>query len=253
MMGKSHRLGGALAMLGTFEYMRYNGMLLPDLHPLMQLAIMYPASAFGAVVPDVDHHKGSNPVNTPAGEIFHWAVHFPTRLNKRFNMKQVGVITDPESGKTKPKLKARVDWIDKLVPLKHRAWQTHSILVTGSALFFLWALVTYLATQYNTIDTTLLRMIVFGFIVGVVSHLILDAMTTDGIYILMYKKIRIVPNNPIFKAGGTFETVVFKRVATAIFWAVTFIMIANATGKVDVWEATGKVIEKGYALFITST
>lgn len=230
MMGKSHRLGGALAMMGTFEYMRFNGMLLPDINPYLQLAIMYPASAFGAVVPDIDHHKGSNPVNTPMGEIFHYVAHTPTRFNKRYNRIHIGV--DAEG---KPKYKVKNKTLDKILPLKHRAWQTHSILFTGSLLFLLWSIVSYYAETTQTLDWTLISIIVFGFIVGVASHLLLDAMTTDGIFFLATKKIRIVPNNPYFKAGGDFETTIFKKAGRFTMW---FLVFMSFTGlfEVNSWQ-----------------
>ncbi len=49
----THKAGGAFAMLVAFQYMRSKGMLLDDISPLVQLAIMYPSASFGSTLPDL--------------------------------------------------------------------------------------------------------------------------------------------------------------------------------------------------------
>lgn len=159
-------------MLGTFEYMRYNGMLLPDVNPIVQLAVMYPMSAFGAIAPDFDHHEGSIPSRTPVALAFHKLLH----------------LTNP----------------------KHRSWQTHSILVTGSFLLLLFAIVVYGSSTWGGTDWILIRMFVYGFTIGVLSHLVLDAMSTAGIWVYPGLKLRFVPHNSYFATGSTWEMLVKK-------------------------------------------
>lgn len=49
---KTHKAGGALFMLAGFKYLETKGMLLPDVNPIVQLMIMYPASSWGSTAPD---------------------------------------------------------------------------------------------------------------------------------------------------------------------------------------------------------
>lgn len=53
MMYKTHKMGGALFMFAGFKYLETKGMLLPDVNPLVQLMIMYPASSWGSTAPDL--------------------------------------------------------------------------------------------------------------------------------------------------------------------------------------------------------
>lgn len=173
MMGDTHRWGGTVFMLGTFEYMRQHGMLMPEVHPLVQLAVMYPASSFGAIMPDLDHHEGSIPSKTPFALVFHKVLHL-----------------------TKP---------------KHRSWQTHSWLVTGSFMFLLYALVLYGTNTWGGTDWVIMRLIIYGFIVGWLSHMILDMLSPQGVWLYPGLKVRFVPKAKYFATGGPWEVTVVKN------------------------------------------
>jgi hypothetical protein len=53
MLGRTHRAGGVVFMLVGFEVLRQKGLLLPDINPLIQLAVMYPVSQYGSTLPDL--------------------------------------------------------------------------------------------------------------------------------------------------------------------------------------------------------
>ena len=100
----------------------------------------------------------------------------------------------------------------KITGAKHRSWQTHSLLFTGGFCFLLFALVFFgnaLIGVTNPIDWACLRLATIGFIAGVASHLILDALSMAGIHIWPGFKLRFVPKSTAFKTGGKWETIVF--------------------------------------------
>lgn len=181
-MYRTHKAGGALAMAVSFEIMRSNNMLVPELNNYIQLAIMYPAASWGSVAPDLDHHWGSVKEKTPFNIVVHKLLH----------------LSHPH----------------------HRSWQTHSLLVTGGFLALLYSLVLagdniFGTGSLNSMDWVILRLIVMGFIVGVVSHLILDSMSMAGIHTIPDKKFRVVPNSSFFATDSKWETFVYYFCLTA--------------------------------------
>lgn len=53
MIGKTHRAGGAAFAFVGFEVMRQNGLLIPDVNPLLQLAVLYPVAQWASTLPDL--------------------------------------------------------------------------------------------------------------------------------------------------------------------------------------------------------
>lgn len=174
MTGKTHHVGGTAAALIAFEVMRAKGWLLPDCNEFVQLLIMYPFASFGSVFSDLDHGPDSIPSRDPIA----------MGINK----------------------------VMRLTGAKHRSWQTHSVTVTGGFCLLLFLLV-FLGNTYfsalGAVDWILLRLAVIGFVVGVVSHLILDFLTPQGIHIWPGFKVRLVPKVSFFATGGTWEKIVF--------------------------------------------
>lgn len=171
MIGKTHRAAGLAFMAVGFEVMRQNEMLIPDVNPLLQLAIMYPASQYGSVFPDNDHHWKSVGNKSPVNWVVHKLLH----------------LTMP----------------------KHRSWQTHSVLVTGGLLFLLYTLVTLgdaLWSSPSNTDWIIMRLLTYGFILGVTSHLCADAINPSGIHLIPGMKIKFVPKTSFFATGGPWET-----------------------------------------------
>lgn len=171
MIGKTHRAGGTLFAVVGFEVMRQHNMLIPDVNPYLQLAIMYPVSQWASTLPDLDHHWESVGGKSPVNWVIHKLLH----------------LTQP----------------------KHRSWQTHSILVSGGLLFLLFTLVV-LGNQMwsgaSELDWIIMRMLMVGFLLGYLSHLSLDLINPSGIHLYPGKKIRLVPRTMFFATGGTWET-----------------------------------------------
>ena len=174
MLGKTHHAGGTVAALLAFEVMRSKGWLIPDCNEFVQLLMMYPFASFGSIFPDLDQNDDAQPSKDPIAIAIHKIL--------------------------------------KITGAKHRSWQTHSLLVTGSFCLFLFALV-FLGNELigisGAIDWAFLRLATIGFICGVASHLILDAFSTAGIHIWPGFKLRFVPKSTAFKTGGTWEKIVF--------------------------------------------
>jgi hypothetical protein len=114
----------------------------------------------------------------------------------------------------------------RLTGAKHRSWHTHSLLVTGGFLFLLFALVTLGSAYFeNQLNWVILRLLVFGFIVGVLSHLILDSLSTSGIHIWPGFKLRFVPKTSAFATGGFWETLVFWLLIVGIVLLVVNLIV----------------------------
>lgn len=191
MLGKTHKAGGALAMLVAFHYMYNNGMLTDTIHPLIQLLVMYPASSWGSTAPDLDLGENAIPDKTPVSYLVHKVLH--------------------------------------LMPLKHRSWQTHSLLAAGSfiALLFVgvWYISTYGIFNLNAVSLTILQLLLMGLTVGLASHLVLDMFTRRGIPLLPPIKskgkektiwLRLVPNIEFFGTGTIYERIVQVLLYVAI-------------------------------------
>lgn len=181
MLGKTHRAGGCAAALISFEIMRTQGWLLPDVNEFIQLAMMYPICSWASIAPDLDHGKDSIPDKDPVSIL----------INKLLRL----------SGS------------------KHRSWQTHSLLVTGGFCVLLYAFVflfnAMLGVQ-NDIGWAYIRLATLGFISGIMSHLILDAFSTAGIHIYPGLKLRFVPKTSAFATGGKWEKFVFYTLIVVI-------------------------------------
>lgn len=170
MLGKTHRAGGTLFAIAGFEMMRQNGMLLEDVNPLLELAIIYPVAQWASTLPDLDHHWDSVGSKTPVNWLVHRALHL-----------------------TRP---------------KHRSWQTHSLLVSGGFLWLLWTLVT-LGNNFmdeTEVSWVIARILVTGFILGYSSHLFLDSINPSGIHVIPGVKMRLVPRTKFFATGGPWES-----------------------------------------------
>ena len=172
MMGRTHKAGGCLAMLVVYNIMRSKGFM-SEVHPFVQLLLMYPAASWGSTMPDLDQSFNSIPEKTP----------FSILINK---MLYIGKV-------------------------KHRSWQTHSLLIMGLFLGILYGLV-FGAMKYSwfgldTMSCNLLMLLVTGLAVGIGSHLLLDLMTFEGIQLVPRVWLRFFRLD-MFKTGTTYEKVV---------------------------------------------
>lgn len=171
MIGKTHRAGGTAFALVGFEVMRQQDLLLPDVNPLLQLAVLYPVAQWASTLPDLDHHWSSVGAKTP----INWVVHKLLHLSQP----------------------------------KHRSWQTHSLLVSGGLLFLIYTLVSLGSQMFPSASGTdwiIARILTTGLILGYASHLFLDSINPSGIHLIPGMKIKFVPKTSFFATGGPWET-----------------------------------------------
>ena len=173
MLYKTHKAAGVLACLVAFDVMKNNGQLAPDINEFVQLAIIYPACSWASTAPDLDHAlcnvKEQTPINILINKILH-----------------IGKCT-------------------------HRSVQTLSLLFTGGFCALLFGLLPLLGMYNLGFDgnsISILRLMILGINFGVASHLIMDCLTTAGIWLVPKVKFRLVPNTTIFKTGGRWEDII---------------------------------------------
>ena len=100
MQGRTHRVGGVLCALLGYTFLEANGMLIPDVEPLVQLTVVYPFAMYGAVVSDLDHHWESTPSKDPISWIINKILHLTSKMPMRskilnvFDAKQNALIGD---------------------------------------------------------------------------------------------------------------------------------------------------------------
>lgn len=191
MTGRTHKVAGCAAMLAAYMYMIKKGVLLDSIHPIVQLAVMYPAASWGCTMPDLDQTSTDNiPDKTPVSIAIHKLLH---------------------TGK-----------------IKHRSWQTHTWLLTLIFILLLYVLVyfaqtnAWLGATTSTYDILLLMLTGFG--VGNISHLLLDSITYEGTQLLPGVWFRPL-HADVFKTGTTYETIVRRLLYVCIFAEVMMILL----------------------------
>lgn len=211
MQGKTHRVGGMLCCLGGYTLLQSRGMLLGDVSPMVQLAVMYPFAIYGSVVSDLDHNWHS----APSKDVISLGV------NKLLHL------TTPIAEKT-----GNESFFVSLFNAKHRSWQTHSdlflvLMILGSN----WLL----SGNVTSADQVIIRLITVGLVLGIMSHLILDMLTPEGVWSVVTttlskvtkyrkipRKISFVPNTAFFRTGGTWETII-----RSVMWVLCIILALN--------------------------
>lgn len=211
MEGKTHRLGGVLCTLIGYSVLESKGMLIEGVSPLIQLTVMYPFALYGSVFSDLDHGWQSSPAKDPFSFLVNKLLHLTTWVRKK---------TD-----AKGKLLFVFD-------AKHRSWQTHSDLFLCALIA---ALVAILYGDNSSVSSVIFELVALGFIIGVVSHLILDMLTPDGIWVIIPSLIKgkrvtvsLVPRTKFFYTGGRWEMIirVVLCVAIAVF-AIRLLYLAS--------------------------
>lgn len=191
MQGNTHRVGGALSCLLGYTILYNKGMIMQDVNPLLQLTVMYPFAIYGSVVSDLDHNWNSAPAKDPISEGINGLLHLTTGIRKK-------------TGSKNPIL--------SVLDAKHRSWQTHSDLFLF--MFVLLGIWLCSGTVVNA-NLIILKLVSIGFILGLISHLILDSLTPQGIWciipsIIGRKKVafRLVPRTKFFATGGSWEVLI---------------------------------------------
>lgn len=211
MEGKTHRLGGVLCALIGYSVLDSKGLLIDGVNPLLQLTVFYPFALYGSVVSDLDHGWQSAPEKDPVSFVINKVLHLTTGIRKKTGRKvsPLGIFD-----------------------AKHRSWQTHSDLFLAVLVsLFVWML----NGSADSINGVIFRLVATGFIMGVISHLILDSLTPEGIWfiipsIIRRKKVafRLVPKSKFFSTGGSWESLVrFLIVVAIIVVACRIIYLAS--------------------------
>ena len=211
MQGDTHRVGGMLCALAGYTVLESKGMLIRDVSPLLQLAIMYPFAIYGSIFPDLDHGENSIPSQDIVSVGVNKILHATTKARKTTGKVVLGGLFDA----------------------KHRSWQTHSDLFLIICILLS---VSSLGGDVSTANQVIWKLISTGFILGVISHMILDMLTPEGIWCIgfvllgrisnrkiKHKKIDIVPDTKFFATGGVWEKLV--RYVMWIICVVLFIRI----------------------------
>lgn len=212
MTGKTHRVGGMLSCLGGYTLLKANGMLLGDVDPLLQLTVMYPFALYGSVFSDLDHHKESIPCRDIASVCVNRVLHLTSKV--RSKMSGSSLMYKPLG----------------LLDAKHRSWQTHSDLF----LFLILVLSrSILLGKVTGADSAIIKLISIGFLLGVISHLILDMLTPEGVWSFILvsikgvtrakkfrTKISFVPNISFFRTGGSWESII-----RCLMWVACILLI----------------------------
>lgn len=211
MTGKTHRVGGMLGALAGYTILEQKGLLISNVDPIAQLVVMYPFAIYGSVFSDLDHHWQSAPSKDIFSFIINKVLHLTTGIRKR-------------KGKINPAL--------RVFDAQHRSWQTHSDLF-----LLLICLVSYqvMGIWDGTATGLICRLISMGFLIGVISHLVLDSITPEGIWSVLLvitgkvtgikkipKKIHFVPKTEFFATGGKWEDLVRQ-----IMWVVCFMLLVR--------------------------
>lgn len=201
MTGKTHRVGGVLCAVAGYSILQNKGMLLGDVNQILQLVVIYPFAVYGSTFSDLDHHWES----APSKDIVSWCInkilHLTTPLRK-------AGVKAPFVG---------------LLDARHRSWQTHSDL-------FL-MLVMWLAWYALSFGDSVAKLVSVGFLLGVISHMILDMLTPEGISSIMGfglnklgikvpTRLRFVPSTKFFATGGKWEDLI-----RVIMWLLTALIL----------------------------
>jgi hypothetical protein len=223
MEGKTHYVGGSIGAVVGFIVLKENGMLLDNVSPLVQFGILYPFGIYGGMLPDADHHPESSPLKDPVGKVFNRVLHVFNPLYKRM---------DELLGEGR-KSKSVLFKLLSILKCTHRSWQTHSELTLAFLVYILFKLsglglananvqsATLWGIHINEPSLTIVTLMVMGLTIGILSHLILDMFTSEGINfaigvfiktffpkVPMITTLRFVPNWHTFTTGSPYELTV---------------------------------------------
>lgn len=185
----THKAGGTLGMLIVFDVMKKHGMLVQNINPYIQLLVMYPAASWGSTAPDLDRPKSKNADQTPVSMVM-----------ERFL---------------------------QLINARHRSWQTHCLVITGGLALAFPVILELCGVKLNTLDLCILRLLIYGLTTGIISHLVLDAITPEGVHFIPNVKLRLVPKLSFFSTGGLWEKLVRTVISIASFMVLFYIIFGK--------------------------
>lgn len=211
--GKTHKAGGFLCSVIGFALLRENHILLDGVNEGLQWLMMYPFCYWGSVASDLDHNPHAIPMKDPPSRVVSGLLHLTAPLEKSLS----------KNGDTK----SGVYKFARFFNAHHRSWQTHSDL-TLFLLLFLLNSITNGVFGLGAVDSLLLSIALMGVTIGLIAHLVLDMLTTEGIWSILLvvlsrvvrkinpriknfpEKLHIVPSLHFFRTGDKWEMFVQK-------------------------------------------
>lgn len=187
MTGKTHRAGGALVAVVGFVVLKDKGYILQDANDYIQLLAMYPFAIWGSLASDLDHNRES----VPCKDIFSVGINKLLHLTRRSYSKYSEALkSDRYNAKEKRAIRKSTRYrTAKFFNARHRSWQTHSDLTLLSLIgLFIWLLV---GASLTSSEVVLVNIMATGVLLGLISHLVLDSLTTDGIHLLLARLINV--------------------------------------------------------------
>lgn len=237
MEGKTHYVGGAVATLAGYLVLSESGNLLSTdvVSPAFQFLIIYTGGMYGGRLPDIDHNSKSNPMKDPLGVFLNKVLHV---FNRPFT-KLDEYIEKRKAWSMKKSLKYR---LLKFLSCNHRAWQTHSEF-TLLLLYLLYKMPNVLGLGVKgVVDSVILDLFVTGLSLGVISHIVLDAMTYEGSVfaigtfiktmwprVPMITNVRLVPKIKTFTTGSPYEKMV-RRILLQTQFVLMLLVVASFFG-----------------------
>lgn len=247
MEGKTHYVGGAVATLAGYLVLSESGNLLSTdvVSPAFQFLIIYTGGMYGGRLPDIDHNSKSNPMKDPLGVLLNKVLHV---FNKPFmkldeHIEELRKTGGPAGRRKAWSMKRSLKYrLLKFLSCTHRAWQTHSEF-TLLILYLLYVAPELLGVGVTgTVDRVILDLFVMGLSLGVVSHILLDAMTYEGSVfaigtfiktmwpkVPMITNVRLVPKIKTFTTGSPYEKMV-RRILLQTQFVLMLLVVASFFG-----------------------
>lgn len=177
MTGATHKKFAVAAAFTAQIFMNRDG--ITNINYYLTLPILLSTAKYGALFPDVDHTWQNVKEKTIPNWIINKAIH--------------------------------------ITGGKHRSWQTHSldIAFTFAMLAFIIPKVLLKNGVITEVNYEVLQLILYGFTFGWLSHLFSDMLTSAGVRIFCFSKIKIalVPRRIggiVFNTGNDWEALVYK-------------------------------------------
>lgn len=166
MTEKTHAVGSLVFATGAFLIMDKCNMLDTQIVKIAQYGIITPYALWGTQIPDFDQDNPNRIVTNPVNRL----------------------IMD----------------LFKVLGAKHRGIISHVLPIFLSGIVCLLMQLSIITFGMHKLSLDVLHLMLLGLFLGLLSHLILDMCTKDGIYVCG-KRVALVPKTDIFKTGSPYE------------------------------------------------
>ena len=211
MTGKTHVVGGNVFALGSYILMKKTGLLVDSVWEPLQLGIILPYATWASTLPDLDQNNKNR------------------------------VETNP--------VNAAIQDLFRVIQAGHRSVKSHVAPCIIVGVLCVMSILGKSFFNLNQISTNILFLVLTGLFCGLLSHLILDLCTSDGI-VIAGKRIALVPKNPVFGTGTKYESI-YRRICyvlSCLLLIMAFVCIGQAAGNIGLLFE-----EKGYNVLYINT